>query len=228
MYVNIVYKYENLVNGKLYIGRTSQTLSDRANGSGLTGYKTSERFWNAICKYGPENFKGTILFENLTFEESVRIESELIKKYDTTNPEKGYNILEQEPGCGCLSEETKIKIGNANRGKPSWAKGKHLSDEHKENISKALKGKKFSEDHLNALREFNATRKGKPQAYTFSEEDFAKAREACKIKIVIDQTGEVFDSMTDLAKFLNVHISNLSRAIKEHRKYKGFTYTKRT
>ena len=80
--MNIVYKYENLVNGKLYIGRTSQTLSKRANGSGLTGYKTSERFWNAICKYGPENFKGTILFENLTFEESVRIESELIKKYD--------------------------------------------------------------------------------------------------------------------------------------------------
>ena len=49
-----------------------------------------------------------------------------------------------------LSEETKKKIGDANRGRTSWAKGKKLgplSNEVKQKISKAHSGRKLSEEH---------------------------------------------------------------------------------
>lgn len=55
---------------------------------------------------------------------------------------------------GPLSEEHKRKIGEANKGKPSWNRGKKLgppSKEHKRKISEALQGRKLSEDHKSKL-----------------------------------------------------------------------------
>lgn len=85
-----LYKHTNLINNKVYIGITKQKPNRRwHNGA---GYKNNKYFYNAIQKYGWENFKHEILFENLNFEEANKKEVELIKKYDSTNREKGYNI----------------------------------------------------------------------------------------------------------------------------------------
>lgn len=85
-----LYKHTNLINNKVYIGITKQKPNRRwHNGA---GYKNNKYFHNAIQKYGWENFKHEILFENLNFEEANKKEIELIKKYDSTNREKGYNI----------------------------------------------------------------------------------------------------------------------------------------
>jgi len=49
-----IYIHINKVNGKMYVGITKQTPEDRwKNG---TGYDTSPKFYNAIKKYGWENF----------------------------------------------------------------------------------------------------------------------------------------------------------------------------
>lgn len=42
------------------------------------------------------------------------------------------------------SQETRAKISAALKGKPGWNKGKHLSNIHKSNISSALKGRRFT------------------------------------------------------------------------------------
>ncbi|MBP3801390.1 MAG: hypothetical protein J6I85_05165 [Clostridia bacterium] len=49
-------------------------------------------FYSAIQKYGWNNFSHEILYTNLSLEEANYKEAELIQKYQTTNPQYGYNI----------------------------------------------------------------------------------------------------------------------------------------
>jgi predicted GIY-YIG superfamily endonuclease len=80
-----VYKH-SCPNGKVYIGITSLSLNNRwRNGE---GYKRSKLFYRAIKKYGWENIKHEILFEDLSKEQAEAKEIELIKLYNSTNNEK--------------------------------------------------------------------------------------------------------------------------------------------
>jgi len=85
-----IYVHINRINGKLYIGQTSRSLKVRCKNG--TNYKTSVFFNNAIQKYGWDNFDHIVLVENLSKEMADIIETELIKKYKTNNPQYGYNI----------------------------------------------------------------------------------------------------------------------------------------
>lgn len=85
-----VYKHTNKVNGKVYIGITCNKPEVRWGKNGI-GYKR-QLFWNAIQKYGWDNFAHEILFENLSESQAYQKEIELIALYDSTNREKGYNV----------------------------------------------------------------------------------------------------------------------------------------
>ena len=85
-----VYKYTSPSN-KVYIGLTSGTQNKRARSKGY-GYKRCTAFWRAIEKYGWDNFTYEILAQDLTEEDAKQLEKYYIKLYDSTNPEKGYNI----------------------------------------------------------------------------------------------------------------------------------------
>lgn len=113
-----VYCHRNKVNNKAYIGITHKNVNNRWKKNGL-GYRKQSRFYNAIQKYGWDNFEHIILFANLTKEKACEIEILLIALFETQNPEFGYNI---SPGgnlgwTGChLSEETKQKISESHKG----------------------------------------------------------------------------------------------------------------
>lgn len=83
-----VYLHVNKINGKKYFGQTCQKLRDRW-GRGST-YRNSKHFYNAIKKYGWNNFNHFIICENLTKTEADILERKLIKAYNTTIV--GYNI----------------------------------------------------------------------------------------------------------------------------------------
>lgn len=85
--------YTNRVNGKVYIGRTCQTLERRAGAQG-NNYKSCHKFWNAIQKYGWDNFVPSILLDNLTFKEAALKEIEFINEYKSTDIKYGYNIID--------------------------------------------------------------------------------------------------------------------------------------
>lgn len=104
-----IYVHQNLTNGKLYIGQTSEDNVKR-RWRGGSSYKRCLYFYNAIQKYGWDGFRHFVLINNIkTQEEANLIEEFLIKKYHTTDKNFGYNL--QSGGNARLqSESTKEKI----------------------------------------------------------------------------------------------------------------------
>ena len=102
-------------NKKVYIGITQQELNQRwKNGY---GYKQCHFVWKAIEKYGWDNVKHEILYTNLTKEEAEQKEIELIAFYKSNQKEHGYNVANGGKCAGSVSEKTKKKISNAQKGK---------------------------------------------------------------------------------------------------------------
>ena len=85
-----VYVHTNKINGKKYVGQTCQKPEKRWNSG--KGYQDNLYFWRAIQKYGWDGFEHEVVASNLTKEEADNFERLLIKKLDSTNPNKGYNL----------------------------------------------------------------------------------------------------------------------------------------
>ena len=138
-----VYKHTSPSN-KVYIGITSQTCESRWSKG--KAYKGSTLFNNCIKKYGWENIKHEILYEDLTYEEAIMREKELIKFYK--NIGLSYNIT--DGGEGQLgnhpSEDTKKRISNTLKGNIPWNKGIPMSEEAKIKLSKSQTGKVRSKE----------------------------------------------------------------------------------
>ena len=101
-----VYMHKNKINGKVYIGVTSQNIKWRFGKEGEQ-YK-NQPFYKAIKKYGWNNFEHIILYENLTKKEAGIKELELIKKYKANQKEFGYNI--KLGGFGETKKDGNVKI----------------------------------------------------------------------------------------------------------------------
>lgn len=129
-----VYMHTNKFNGKKYIGITSRDVKLRwING---LGYKNSPHFYNAIQKYGWDNFEHEILYSDLSSEDAFKKEKELIKQYNTTDRNYGYNssIGGSASALGMHhSEETKKRISESGK-KSSYWKGKKVPREYIEKI----------------------------------------------------------------------------------------------
>ena len=181
---------------KSYIGQTTEDNVEKRWGKNGKGYapekeKEPTKFYNAIKKYGWDNFSHKILFiiECETKEELVfwldEWEKYYIEKYDSFY--NGYNST-AGGGNGIRSEETKRKLSEAKKGKP-------LPEEHKQKLSEALKGKPFSEE---AKRKMSEAKKGKQH----SEETKRKIGKASSKKIICLETKHVFDSIKQAQEWL--------------------------
>lgn len=105
----IIYVHINKLNGKAYVGQTVQTLQDRwGRGS---SYSTCTHFYNAIQKYGWDNFEHKILECGLEDTELNERERYWIEKYNSI--QNGYNIREGGNEQH-LTEEHKEKIRLSN------------------------------------------------------------------------------------------------------------------
>ena len=128
-----VYVHTNKVNGKRYVGITSQNVARRwRNGN---GYYENEHFYAAIQKYGWDNFTHEIIKAGLTKDEACALERSTIAKYNSDDWRHGYNKSSggERPAQGVRhSEETKRKMSEAH-------KGIVFSEERKHNMSEAAK-----------------------------------------------------------------------------------------
>jgi group I intron endonuclease len=84
-----IYRWTNLVNGKVYIGQTRQTPEERKRGY---FFENSKRLIIlAMKKYGQRNFQFEVL-EKCTLEELDDKEIDYIALHNATNKMCGYNV----------------------------------------------------------------------------------------------------------------------------------------
>lgn len=221
-----VYKHTT-PSGKVYIG-IAKDVKHRWRGNG-SGYKGSTRISNAIKKYGWYNIKHEILFSNLTKEEACQKEIELIKKFRSTDPAFGYNLLSGGQ-CGLHSEETKAKIQKSNTGHSvSESVRKRLSVVRSVPVicldtNKVYESAKIAAEELNICHSsIGKVCSGKAQqagGLRFAKlEDYKnntipKFEKSCNSskRIVCVTTGEVFRSETEAAKKYGVTSQAISHA----------------
>ena len=84
-----VYIYTNIITNEKYVGQTNYDTTSRAGKSGRN-YDDCPKFFEAIQKYGWENFSKEIKGNNLDQESADILEKYYINFYDTINT--GYNI----------------------------------------------------------------------------------------------------------------------------------------
>jgi len=147
-----VYKIINLVNNKIYVGSAVNfEIRWRNHKSELKRYKHhSPKLQNSYNKHGIDNFKFEII-EECVKEKLIEREQYYIDLYDSYK--NGYNCCpkaDSNLGRRC-SEETKIKIGKAN-------KGRKMPKESIEKSRQAHIGLKFSEE---TKKEMSAKRIGR-------------------------------------------------------------------
>lgn len=149
-----VYKIENVVNGKIYIGSSSDL--DRRRKQHFIALLNNKHFnshlQRSYNKWGEQSFEFKII-EVLEDTDSL---SELLlerEQYylDLLKPE--YNICRIAGAFGMPhTEETKQKISNS-------TKGVKKSQEHAKHIRESQQGRKLSEEHKQKLTEAAKNRK---------------------------------------------------------------------
>lgn len=171
-----IYRTTNLINGKTYIGqhKTKDIMNDKYVGSGKI-------LWQAIEKYGKENFKNEVI-EVVESKFQANIMEKVWIKKERTIGKAEYNIADGGQGGNFRkSEETKRKLSEALKGNIPWNTGKHLSEETKKKLSEAKKGKHH---------------KGVPH----SEESKKKISETLKGRKPYDMTDETRRKMSETRK----------------------------
>lgn len=164
----IVYLITNTVSAKSYVGQTNKSLQNRWSEHCYLSRKNPACVFHwAIRKYGEEAFTLSVLREVASKEEANFYESLFIKSLDTKVPH-GYNMTDGGDGTiGCVPSEKNrkasslkhkgIKLSPEHRAKLRAA-ALNRSEEHRRNLSNAMKGRSLSEE---AKRKVGAAQKGK-------------------------------------------------------------------
>lgn len=211
-----VYCHTNKINGKKYIGITSQKPEQRwRNGN---GYRNNEYFFKAIKKYGWHNFIHEILYVGLNKDDAERIEIELISEYKTQQNQNGYNIESGGNSTGRIPESTRQKIKNA-------LKGHACSDETRKKISESKKGKpsprkgiKLTPEQIQKNRESHIGQPAWNKGRKWSDED--KAKFGGKAVRCIE-TDEVFRTMHEVERKTGIDKSSICACCKGRAKTAG-------
>ena len=205
-------------NKKVYVGITKLQTSDRwRNGK---GYKNQKFMYQAIQKYGWNNIKHEILFDNLSQEEAEQKERELIQKYKSNNAKYGYNIENGGNSKGKMSDSEKKKRSEKIRGKNNPMHGvkrfgaenpmfgRKWTVEQKKAQSEKIKGRYCGENNPMYGRKHSADELHKMSVQNVG----SKNPNSKKIRCI--ETGKIYDCIKDAATEMKTSQSNLSACLK--------------
>ena len=178
----VVYAHKNKINKKIYIGITGQKPERRwRNGQ---GYKTSTYFYNAIQKYGWNNFEHIILENNLTAQQANQKEEEYIKYYKSNEKQFGYNLSAGGNNHKEISESTRKKLSD-------HAKNRWEDESIRNKMSQIMKEKWQDPEYIQLQRKSkeNALKKIHQEGKTSFISDEGKKRISDARKKYIAQHG---------------------------------------
>jgi group I intron endonuclease len=149
-----VYKITNLINKKIYIGKTNDVPGRWLKHLSIARNETPGDYsyiHRAINKYGVDSFIIETIDECQTEEESLAKEIEYITLYDSQNRKVGYNLTMGGDGISGHkhSDESKEKNRQAHL-------GKEASLETRLKMSESHKGSKRTESTKQKMREARA------------------------------------------------------------------------
>lgn len=201
-----VYKHTSPSN-KVYIGITKQYPPSK-RWLGGKGYRTQEKFYRAIQKYGWKNFTHEILFECENCEEAEQKEKEYIAKFMSTDNRFGYNVEKGGRYKDEVSEET-IRKSKASRSTPEYRakiieinKRRWADPEAHRKMSERFSGK-------------NNPQYGKHQSEErkkLAKETLAPYVNSIKRKVICVETGELYESMAEAASKTGVNQRSVSQS----------------
>lgn len=186
-----IYKITNKLNGKVYIGKT--TDFEKRKKYHLRRHKAKEyrsysKLYPAFEKYGVENFEFEFL-EDCKIEELNSKEIEYVISYDSF--ENGYNATKGGNGC--------IKY---------W-EGRKRDELTKDKIRKTLTGRKMNKEIKDKI---SKSHKGKHPL---------KATESRKKRVLCIELNKSFSSILEASLFIKKHSSGINKVLKKQRKTCG-------
>jgi len=207
-----LYKITNIVNQKCYVGFTSISIEDRfATHLRNSNYKRcSQKIYNAIRKYGKENF---IVEQIYSGEDALEKENYFIKYYcaEYNMAEGGNKPPSQKGRTGKMSEATKEKL---RKPKPPRTK------EHIEKLRQANIGKIVSRESVEKMLE---TKRNNPSSF---HRPYGNTNRA-KTYFVIHPDGkeEIVYNIAEFARNYNLQKSSITLVCQGKRKCtKGFKF----
>ena len=228
----IIYSITNTINNKRYIG-ISQDYKNRKRVHEWAMKNNKHRnikLQRAVNKYGYDNFKFEILEEIETDDriKALVLENKYILKYDTYK--NGYNQSEGFEGSTLqkYSEERLEKMRVNMLGNTIWEGRKH-TEEAKVKIGKAHKGKTVS---LKTRKRISEARKGKSigennhfYGKSHTEETKSKIRKKNGKPIICIETSIKYDSINQCAKDMSLDRKAIERVLGgKYKQTKGYTF----
>ena len=206
----VIYKITNLVNGKKYIGQTSKYyINDRwsqhknyAKNNKRKGY-----LYNAMRKYGIENFEFKVILHNIPVEQLNFYEQLWINKLKTKAP-NGYNLTDGGGGTRGLipwnkgiarSEETINKIKSHYTPEVRAEMSKRMSGENNPNYGKrGRKGiQRYGEENP-----FFGKHHTEETKILLSELQSNKKQKVAMVDIDTEKILLIFDSYAEATRYL--------------------------
>ena len=188
-----VYVVTCTVNGKRYVGQTTQGAESRWHSHRSTAGMAPWAFSRALKKYGSDNFVWEVVDTATNQDDLDAKEVEWISKLNSLSP-NGYNLTTGGKSGGKASDETRQKLSAARLGKahtPEWNRKigdanrvRKWTEESRRKIGASRKGRKQPSEAVAKTAESN---KGKKR----SQETCDKIRQA-----LLGKTGRVHSDAT--------------------------------
>lgn len=187
MEIGRIYIISCLITEKVYIGQTINTIEYRWASHIKSSRRKDTKFYRAIRKYGSENFRiEEIMWVEAPTKEALKkkldfLEQHFIQKFDTRH--NGYNSTDGGEGTVDFkfSKESRERMSKAKRGRT-------FSEEHKKKLSEAhlgktspMKGKSVPEDVRKRISDSMSGKNHPFYGMKRSEETRRKMSEARKL-----------------------------------------------
>ena len=231
----VIYKIVNKINGTLYVGQTTQSLSKRWEDHKYASKIEDYPIYRAIRKYGIGNFYISLL-DTAKNQEELDLKEIYYGEYLNTMRPNGYN-LRLGQGQGHTSEETKDKISRANKGKLTGNKNPRFGNSHtmetRKKISESRKGKYLGKDNPNFGNKWSKEAKEKasekrrdkpvPEALISASKKYTDSK---KIKVLCLNNNTVYESLNYASRELNVNSGSIYQCLKGTQKTaNGYRFT---